>query len=210
MYRMQGFADELQKMAADPRAPGGLKNMLLRAMQSRPAKAGLMLGAGGLAGGTLGLSSGRKKGYEAGTSNVEQVAVEALQMGREQGAQAGYQFAMDQIMGKQAAPNVGTGVARQRAMDSVSLTLPGKVSEPAKKVTARGGKPTKQDQIAAGLRRMTGTRSGGAPAGGYDVTANRATVGSGAPIGRGVSMTLSNRSNGGFAANKPSPQGRPV
>lgn len=202
MYKLAGFNDELYKMAKSPGAMAGLKNMMGRILGSRIAKGGIVLGGGALGGSALGLASGRKKGYEMGTKDVEDVALQALQVGRQQGAQMGYQYAM-QEMGKQAAPNVGTGTARQRAMGNVSMTLPNEVNMPAENVTARRRKPTKQDQIAAGLRRMTGMQSGGGPGGGYDVTANRANVGRGAPVGRGVSMRLPDRSKSGFAVNMP-------
>jgi hypothetical protein len=111
MHLLSAFTDELTKVAMSGGAMHGLKDMVSRAVQSKLGKGLAVGGAGVVGGGALGLSRGKRSGYDQGTGDVAVVAQKALQIGRQQGAQIGYQYAIQQMKGqqKQAAP-IGGGI----------------------------------------------------------------------------------------------------
>jgi hypothetical protein len=86
-----------EKNAAAPGRFKGLLSMVSKAMSSKAAKGAAVAGAGALGGGALGLSQGKRTGYDQGTDDVGVVAQKALQIGRQQGAQIGYQYALQQM-----------------------------------------------------------------------------------------------------------------
>ena len=100
MHFLTAFTDELTKVAASSGALHGMMEMAGRAVKSKAAKGGAIAAAGGLGGAALGLAKGKRKGYEMGTGDVGDVAQKALQIGRQQGAQIGYQYAMQQMKGQ--------------------------------------------------------------------------------------------------------------
>lgn len=102
MHFLTAFTDELTKVAASTGAMGGLMALAKRGLSSKAALGAGLAGAGAIGGGALGLSKGRRTGYDEGTGDVSQVAQKALQIGRQQGAQIGYQYAMQQIKGQGA------------------------------------------------------------------------------------------------------------
>jgi len=101
MNFLPAFANELTKVAASSGAMHGLMGLVGRAMHSKAAKGLAVGGVGALAGGALGLAGGKRAGYSQGTNDVTDVAQKALQIGRQQGAQIGYQYAMQQLKGGQ-------------------------------------------------------------------------------------------------------------
>ena len=99
MHFLNAFTDELTKVAASSGAMHGLMDLARRAIGSNVGK-GAIVGTGGLiGGGAIGLSKGRRKGYDEGTGDVGMVAQKAMAIGRQQGAQIGYQYAMQQMKG---------------------------------------------------------------------------------------------------------------
>jgi len=101
MNFISAFNDELTKVAASPKAWGGIANLARRFLSSGAGKGAIAVGAGALGGGALGLAKGKRSGYDAGTEDVGAVAQKALQIGRQQGAQIGYQYALQQLKQKQ-------------------------------------------------------------------------------------------------------------
>jgi hypothetical protein len=99
MHFLNAFTDELTKTAASEGAMRGLIGLVRRGLSSGPARAAGLLGAGALGGAAVGIAKGRRKGYDEGTGDVAQVAQKALMIGRQQGAQIGYQYAMQQMKG---------------------------------------------------------------------------------------------------------------
>ena len=100
MNFINAFNDELTKVAASPKAWSGIANMARRFLSSGAGKGALAVGAGAIGGGALGLAKGKRSGYDSGTEDVGAVAQKALQIGRQQGAQIGYQYAMQQLKNK--------------------------------------------------------------------------------------------------------------
>lgn len=101
MSFIPSFANELTKVAVSPGARRGLMNMLRSAAGSKVGKGAAIAGLGILGGGSLGVAKGRNTGYEMGTSDVANVAQKALAIGRQQGAQIGYSYAMKQMQAGQ-------------------------------------------------------------------------------------------------------------
>lgn len=99
MHFMNAFADELTKVAASEGAMHGLLGLVRRGLGSNIGKGAIIGGGSAIGGGALGLAKGRRKGYDEGTGDVAQVAQKAMQIGRQQGAQIGYQYAMQQMRG---------------------------------------------------------------------------------------------------------------
>ena len=97
MHFLSAFTDELTKVAASAGAMSGLADLARRAIGSNIGKGALVGTGAAVGGGALGLAKGRRTGYEEGTGDVSQVAQKALQIGRQQGAQIGYQYAMQQM-----------------------------------------------------------------------------------------------------------------
>ena len=101
MHFLTAFTNELEKVAASSGAMRGLASLIGRGMGSKIGKGVALGGSGALGGAALGLSKGKRTGYEEGTGDVAQVAQKALNIGRQQGAQIGYQYAMQQVKGQQ-------------------------------------------------------------------------------------------------------------
>jgi len=97
---LYAFTQELTKVAASSGAMRGFANMAKKVMGSNVGKGALAVGAGGAGGAALGLAKGKRSGYERGTEDVSVVATRALQVGRQQGAQIGYSYAMQQMKAK--------------------------------------------------------------------------------------------------------------
>lgn len=100
MHFLSAFTDELTKVAASSGALHGLMDMIGRGLKSNVAKGAILGGGAALGGGALGLAKGKRVGYDQGTGDVADVAQRALQIGRRQGAQLGYQYAMQQMKGQ--------------------------------------------------------------------------------------------------------------
>lgn len=97
MHFLTAFTNELTKVAASSGAMHGLMDLARRAIGSNIGKGAVLAGGSMIGGGAIGLAKGRRKGYDEGTGDVGQVAQKALQIGRQQGAQIGYQYAMQQM-----------------------------------------------------------------------------------------------------------------
>lgn len=100
MHFLNAFTDELTKVAASSGAMRGLFDMAKKGLGSNIGKGSMLAGGSLVGGGAIGLSKGRRTGYDEGTGDVEVVAQKALQIGRQQGAQIGYQYAMQQMKGQ--------------------------------------------------------------------------------------------------------------
>jgi hypothetical protein len=97
MNFLNAFTDELTKVAASGGAMHGFLDVVKRGLGSNVGKGAIVGGGAAIGGGALGLAKGRRTGYDEGTGDVAQVAQKALQIGRQQGAQIGYQYAMQQM-----------------------------------------------------------------------------------------------------------------
>lgn len=78
----------------------GMSAAVGKLMKSRAAQGATLAGAGVVGGGSLGLAKGKRSGYDQGTDDVGAVAQKALAIGRQQGAQIGYQYAIQQMKGQ--------------------------------------------------------------------------------------------------------------